>query len=218
MGHSWGGGLSAAYLLDSNNQQHISGWIEIDGAHNLKDGNNWSIDWVISKANERINEGIDENKWQREINWYNNFSGQFTYNDFIERHLNNVWDLGGYFYDPSIVIKTPIWTSPIPLFSHFILYVTRNFYVSELNLSPEMNKITIPSLILWGRHDGSLPVELAANAYDNLGTPGNEKHIHIFENSGHVPFVEEEGIFIVRVKEFVNKYNLKKPLERYCEL
>jgi pimeloyl-ACP methyl ester carboxylesterase len=101
----------------------------------------------------------------------------------------------------------PVWTWPIPIF--FILnsnHVLNNFYVSELDLTPQMHKITVPSMILWGRHDGSLPVELAANAYDNLGTAENDKHIYIFEYSSHCPFLEEVDIFIVKVKEFVDKY------------
>ena len=78
--------------------------------------------------------------------------------------------------------------------------------MSELNLSPEMHKIKIPALVLWGRHDGSLPVELAQDAYDNLGTAENDKYMHIFEYSGHTPFLEEEKDFIEKVKEFIEKY------------
>lgn len=206
MGHSWGGGLGTAYLLDSKNQQHIAGWIEINGAHNLRAGMSLSIEWVKNKANEKVNTGSDVNYWQNEINWYNNFTQPYTYNNFLERHAENVWKLNGYYYDPSNEPTIPIWTSPIPLFSHFILYVTKNFNVYDLDLTSEMYKITVPSLILWGRHDGILPVELAQNAYDYLGTDENDKHIHIFEYSGHTPFLEEEEIFIAKVKEFIQQY------------
>jgi len=209
MGHSWGGGLGTAYLLDSKNQQHIAGWIEINGAHNLKDGTNWSIQWTIKKANERINAGNNVSYWQKEINWYNNFTQPVTYDNFFERHLDNVWDLDGYFYDSSNMMDIPLWTSPHPLLSHFILWVTKNINVWELDLTPEMHKIKVPSLILWGKHDGSLPVELAENAYNNLGTVDNDKHIHIFEYSGHCPFMEEADIFVDRVKMFIEKYKIR---------
>ena len=78
--------------------------------------------------------------------------------------------------------------------------------MEELNFVPEMYKIVVPTLILWGRHDGALPVELAQEAYDNIGTNTDDKYIYIFENSAHRPTVEEPDLFVDRVKTFINKY------------
>jgi pimeloyl-ACP methyl ester carboxylesterase len=211
MGHSWGGGLGTAYLLDTINQQHISGWIEINGAHNFKDGINLSIDWVKNKANEKINDRNNVNYWQNEINWYNNSSPPFTYNGFLKRHLENVDLLDGYWFNPSNIPEPfPLLTSPIPLFFFMNFnHVLNNFKFSELNFTQSMNKIVIPSMVLWGRHDGSLPVALAEEAYSNLGTADDDKYLYIFEYSAHMPFWEETDLFFEKVKGFIDKYKTK---------
>jgi pimeloyl-ACP methyl ester carboxylesterase len=74
----------------------------------------------------------------------------------------------------------------------------------NINLVPEMHKITVPSLIMWGRHDGILPVEIAYEAYDKIGS--SNKYLQIFEYSGHFTFYEEPDLFIERVRTFINKY------------
>jgi len=207
LGHSWGGALGTAYLLDEKNQQHISGWIEIDGAHNMEEGMILSFEWAKTKANERINAGNDENYWKKELSWYN--SAPVTWNNFI-RHAQNVVKLGGDYYNSS---NNPgafnFWNTPVPAFS-FIngLNMTFNINIAleSFNLSSEMHKITVPSLIFWGRHDAIIPIEMAQNAYDNLGTVGSDKYLHILEYSGHNPFLEELALFVERVKEFVEKY------------
>jgi pimeloyl-ACP methyl ester carboxylesterase len=76
----------------------------------------------------------------------------------------------------------------------------------DLNMTSEMYKITIPTLILWGRHDGRLPVALAQEAYDNVGTNRSDKYVYIFENTAHCPYYEEPDLFAQRVKEFIDSY------------
>ena len=78
-------------------------------------------------------------------------------------------------------------------------------FLFDINLVPQMHNIKIPSLILWGRHDGILPVELAYEAYNEISS--TNKYLYIFENSAHNVPIEEPGLFIERVRTFVKKYN-----------
>jgi len=205
MGHSWGGGLGTAYLLNIQNQQYISGWIGTASAHNFEEGMKLSWQWVKNKANERINAGLDVHYWKKELDWYNTAS--CTWDNFMNRHANNVDKLNGYYYNPSNRKDFPRWTAPLP-----ILYFLNNnnvqklFNLEKLNLSAQMYKITIPSIIIWGRHDGILPVELAQNAYDNLGTNSENKYLYIFEKSAHCLQNEEPDLFVEIVEEFIEKY------------
>jgi pimeloyl-ACP methyl ester carboxylesterase len=66
-----------------------------------------------------------------------------------------------------------------------------------------MDRITLPSLIVWGRHDGILPVELADDAYERLGTPRSDKSIVIFEDSAHSPMFEQPDAFNRAVIDFI---------------
>lgn len=41
-----------------------------------------------------------------------------------------------------------------------------------------------PSLIFWGKHDGALPVNLAFDACNHLGTTCNNKRVFVFQKIG----------------------------------
>jgi pimeloyl-ACP methyl ester carboxylesterase len=208
LGRSWGGCLSAVYLLNDKRQNKISGWIEENGAHNIKMGLQLASEWVKEKAQEKIDNDDNANHWQKEIDWYNT-QPVFDSDNFV-RHQNNVNDLDGFYYDskndPGNFFG---FASPVPVFySLTTLYLLNNnkFDMKNIDYSPEMYKITIPAMVLWGRHDGSLPVALAQNAYDSIGTTPSDKSLYIFESSAHCPSLEEPELWLNRMKEFVEKY------------
>jgi proline iminopeptidase len=71
--------------------------------------------------------------------------------------------------------------------------------IPHYDVRPQLGSIEIPTLVVSGRQDWVTPVgesELIAN-----GIPGSE--LVIFEESGHMPFIEEQDAFINTVKRFV---------------
>ena len=206
IGKSWGGCLGTAFLLKQENQNDICGWVEIDGAHNLKDGVYLAQQWVIDKAYEKISAGEDADYWKGEIEWYNTNPKINT--SYQMRHGKNLNKLNGIYLNPDNDPGNGVpLRSPIPqLYMFNALVVNNNFHLADMWLTPEMHKIIIPSMVLWGRHDGTLPVALAYDAYDNLGTEDEKKELHIFENSAHGCSFEEPELFIERVTNFIEKY------------
>jgi pimeloyl-ACP methyl ester carboxylesterase len=209
MGHSWGGALGTAFLINPENQRHISGWIEINGGHNLKYGIQvHSLEWAMTRAAEQINLGNRVKHWNKEIAWYNSNPDLFRVNNAL-RHGDNIEGLNGYAHDPAneeelpnVLFSTPYnLSAPINTQQAFKTIWPR---LRNVNFVPEMHKITIPSLIIWGRHDGILPVVLGYEAYDNIGSAN--KYLYIFENSAHYIFNEEPELFVERVRTFVEKY------------
>lgn len=85
-------------------------------------------------------------------------------------------------------------------------YVSQNFNILSLNLSQEMNQITIPSLVLWGEHDGVNTLEMGYNAYNSLGTDSTQKEMVILHNSAHEGYLEEPEYFLSSVRGFVEEY------------
>lgn len=157
MGHSWGGTLGAAFLLQIAGQQYISGWIDVSGEMDWANGLNLSVEWTKKRAEEKTN--------------------VFSY------------------------MKTPVSLS----FLFHNLNALNNYNVpATLNMFPKLHKILIPTLIMAGRHDGIIPVESAQTAFYNIGS-GN-KYLHIFENCAHFPHIEEQELFVQKVKKFVEKY------------
>jgi len=205
-GHSWGGALGTAYLIDSKRQSKIRGWIECDGGHNLKDGWILSQEWVKERATIKINNGDNASYWQNEIEWYNT-DPAIGY-DYFNRHGENLNKLNGYFLDRSkLNAKYPL-ASPQPIMplNGVYLQINNNFDLKNIDFTAQMQNITLPTLILWGKHDGCLPVDLAQIAYDNLGTSASDKSMYFFDQSAHSPHWEEPELFVAKVKEFVEKY------------
>lgn len=68
-------------------------------------------------------------------------------------------------------------------------------------LDAELPKIKKPTLIIWGKQDGLLP--LADGEKFNKGIAGSE--MVVFENCGHVPQFEKAADFNKKVLEFLSK-------------
>ncbi len=81
---------------------------------------------------------------------------------------------------------------------HVASYMFRH-EIPKYDVRPRLGEITAPTLVVAGRHDWVTPVgesELIAN-----GISGSE--LIVFEESGHMPFIEEQDGFIDAVKRFV---------------
>jgi len=206
IGKSWGGCLGTAYLIKQENQDNIYGWVEIDGAHNLKEAVPMSQEWVKNKVQEKISQGEEVSYWEEEMKWYN--SNPEVNTSYQMRHGRNLNKLNGIYLNPEDDPGNGFpFRSPVPILYMFnALIVNNNINVAEISLTPEMNKILVPSMVLWGRHDGTLPVALAYDAFDNLGTDENSKELHIFENSAHGCSFEEPDLFVERITAFIEKY------------
>ena len=81
---------------------------------------------------------------------------------------------------------------------HVASYMFRNV-IPNYDVRPKLPKIKIPTLVVAGRHDWVTPVsesELIAEAIPN-------SELVVFEESGHMPFIEEQTGFVDTVKRFV---------------
>lgn len=210
MGHSWGGCLGTAYLLDSERQAKINCWIELDGAHDMISVEALSSQFVIDYANEQLSkENTNKPEWQKILDWYQK-NPQINIDNLIE-HSHNVRKAYGYTPENqtvSIDYLSCIFNSPFNYLQTMMnnLYTTQNFDVSQINLVTDMNKITIPSLIIWGALDGRCPVPLAQQAYNALGTPEADKSIVLLPNSGHEPVDKDIDLFQDSVRNFIKVY------------
>jgi proline iminopeptidase len=207
MGHSWGGLLGIAYLVQHTSG--ISGWIEVDGAHNKILGAKLSKEWVMDFAERQIDAGKDVDYWQDALNWYNTYTGPLTY---TTRHYTEYLDRAhAYYYKTThrfYTINDFLFGRP----NGFDLLLNGSYSdrtlqdeIVAVDLTPMMHTITIPALICWGRHDGALPAQLAKDAYNALGTDSLQKSIVYFEESAHSPMLEETDAFNRVVINFIDK-------------
>ena len=214
MGHSWGGCLGTAYLVDKRRQDKVQGWIEVDGAHNNPKGDSLSLNWVKSYAKVQIAQGVDVDFWNYALKWYTenpNFtSDQLEHYAFVEK-------AHGYIHDRSVK-RDPAnfpgysfryaFDSPADLTMALTNYnhVIRKFIISDIDLTAQMKDITLPSLIIWGEYDGVIPFPMSQDAFNSLGTDPSRKSLAQLPASGHVGFYEEPEAFASVVRQFIEKY------------
>ncbi len=214
MGHSWGGCLGTAYLIDPSHQNKIRGWIEVDGAHDNPKADSLSLNWITNYASGKVAVNEEVTFWNYVLDWYRK-NPDFT-TDQLE-HYAFVEKAHGYIHDPSVK-RTPaefpgfsvsyVFNSPADMGMALTNYKTviSNFIISDIDLTSGMKNINLPSLIIWGVYDGIIPAPMAVEAYNALGTSSSDKKIVLLGNSGHVGFYEEPEIFVNAVRQFVDTY------------
>jgi proline iminopeptidase len=69
------------------------------------------------------------------------------------------------------------------------------------NVQSRLGEITVPVLVMTGRHDWITPPVQGAERL-HTGLPNSK--LVIFENSGHFPFIEEHDHFVNTVRDWVN--------------
>jgi len=210
-GISWGGALGSAYLSTGNYQKKVAGFICMDSGHNLIDGIPKSVVFVKEYAQKQIDSGVDISYWTEVRDWCATVpdmtvkENYFKYDSYLSKS-------NAYRKDPNQNVQGPevgAWgtmNSYLSLATFFNgQYLAKRFNILELNLSPQMSKIKIPSLVIWGRHDGVNTIEMGFDAFNSIGgSDFTEKEMVILENSAHEGYMEEAELFKNAFRQFVN--------------
>lgn len=211
MGHSWGGTLGTATIL--KNQHKFSGWIEVDGAHNLR-GSFDEYKIILPKtANEQIALGNSVNFWRNLLNEVHNTDPNFSVENILK--LNSLSIKAEQTLTEDQIINNrdrELGDNPHVNNGMLVRWNLRKTgkildyqeKINEINFTNRLSEITIPSLVLWGKHDVVTPLVFAHEAFDNLGSI--DKEIYIFEKSGHSPQIAEPELFAEKVIAFINKH------------
>ena len=69
------------------------------------------------------------------------------------------------------------------------------------NVLSRLGEITVPTLVMAGRHDWITP---PAQAAERLHAQLPNSELVIFEDSGHFPFIEEHDKFVAAVHDWIN--------------
>lgn len=218
LGHSWGGTLGTAFLLKESNQDIVSGWIEVDGAHNFSDFKIVAQSLIeISQEQIALENSVDgwteileyclevdtNNISDEEKSYLNSFGFKaeqyLTYGEFI---------ISDYGVTLSELLNHSYFSSFNPLMAKLNLAMTNSTMfdeVSKIDYTPELYKIKIPTLILWGRYDFVLPLKLGLQAYQSIGA--ENKEMVIFYKSGHSVMLNETDEFNSEVIDFIKMFD-----------
>ena len=210
-GISWGGALGSAYLSTGNYQEKVAGFINMDSGHNLLDGLPKSVVFVKDYAQKQIDAGEDVAYWTEVHDWCAT-SPDMTIPDNYFKYDGYLVNTNAYRYDPDQEVLGPDVGAAGVMNSYLSLaiffnggYLAQRFNILELNLSPQMANIKIPTMVIWGRHDGVNTIEMGFDAFNSIGGPGfTGKEMVILENSAHEGYIEEQELFMSSFRRFVN--------------
>jgi pimeloyl-ACP methyl ester carboxylesterase len=222
MGHSWGGTLGTKYILTGNYQNHIDGWIEVDGAHNFI-GAGEMVRHFIEVGNKQVEAGNSEDFWNEVMN----FSREVDTLNPTDQDLSKLNEYG-YEAESKLseagVIQISSDINPFVYLGGLRNYYTNSGYdpitgkvnsfftnsgfgmfdiVKTLDYTGQLGQITVPTLLIWGEYDMVVPPELGKQAYNKLGS--STKELVIFKNCGHSPMMNYPKEFADKLLEFIDQ-------------
>ncbi len=211
MGHSWGGTTGTHALLNTQVQDEINGWIEVDGAHDIPLLNIEAIKMFRQIGAEELSKGNNTDRWQEIVDFANgvdttNISedegGRInSYGFEAEGLLEAINEGGGGNPSHGILGRPHLGLAHIISSSSTANAITPETEVAAM--TSELHKITVPSLFLWGKYDFVVAPALGVSAVSRVAS--QDKELVIFDHSGHSPMDTEPEAFVAAVVGFVER-------------
>jgi len=207
--HSFGGLLASGYLVKDSNQAQLKGWIEIDGAHNYPLSNTSSSKMLMDTAQSEINKGHNVPEWQSIFNYCSTHDPLSSYeiSSRTETYAHEAEYYMGIRRNNSIISLAE--DPSDELVNYYNLYYTasgNNFLQSlqAASFSDQLYKIKIPSLLLWGQFDFTVPPDVGEDSLVNLGSA--YKKLVMFPHSGHHPMETDTDMVEDEIINFVETF------------
>ena len=233
IGHSWGGFLSAHYLVAEGNedlsvkrQSQFDGFINLNAVLDVQDTLINGVDFVTNHANLEISKGNKKKYWQKMINWYKEKNGIFRGSDVAD-HYDNVDAAGGMVIqkerrdelEAELTLKM-LFDSPFEFYSY---YDNQNNIRTYLNIEdgslvrenePNVKAITIPTLIMAGKEDKIAFLEDTKRWHrmllqSKVGSPVKDTNnfpLIEYDNAAHAIFLDAKDKYIQDIHKFINTH------------
>lgn len=212
LGHSFGGLLTTAFLTKDDYQYMVKGWICVDGTHDYGLNDTLTRQMLLEVGQEQVAENKHVSDWNPIIDYCNVHSGNFTldesaqlesYATDAETYMDSVNQVNAL-----ALFKQFAFKDDIPLTSILFNYLyTSNSELAEnlshANYTPELYKITVPTMLMWGKFDFVCPIGLAVDIY--LRIQSTQKKLVISQVSGHNFLFQDDSLFCASVADFVGK-------------
>lgn len=208
MGHSFGGLLGSGYLVQSNNQNNIKGWIEVDGAHDYPEADRLERRMLIDTGTLEIQKGNHVSQWETIVNYckVHPIRNSVSVGMQTDNYASDAEDYVNINHTQTAVKLFSV-SSPASLGANlFKLDYTeagQKFLKTLLTASytDQLNTITIPALLIWGQYDFTVPMGCGYDALSKLGS--SYKHLVLMPHSGHVPMNGDPDLFAQAVSQFI---------------
>ncbi|MGL4562926.1 MAG: alpha/beta fold hydrolase [Brevinema sp.] len=227
LGHSWGGLLSAYYLiangdttLSQKRQRQFKGFINLNPVWDVQDTLTNGTKFVTNFANEQIAKGKDTKQWKKILTWYKEKNGVFRGQDVTD-HFNYVDLAGGMVVKrkrrdellAKLTVKM-VFNSPFEFYSYYDSQRAIRTYldISQCSLvhsnKPNVSAINIPTLVMAGKMDKIACLEDTKRWYKVLsdGKSLTDFPLVEFEHSAHAIFIDEKDRYIQVIDKFISDH------------
>jgi pimeloyl-ACP methyl ester carboxylesterase len=207
--HSFGGLLAAGYLVKDSNQNNLKGWIEIDGAHNYPLCNASSRKMLMDTAASEISKGNYTSQWQNILDYCSSHDPLSSYkiSSQTETFAHNAEPFMGIKQRSSSLSLAEDPSDQLVNYYNLNHTSSGNDFLESLEIadySDQLYKIKIPSLLLWGQFDFTVPPVLGEDGMRNLGSAN--KKLVLFPHSGHHPMETDTDPVDDEIINFVDTF------------
>ena len=215
IGHSYGGYLTARYLLNPSLDQDIAGWINVDGSLVFELEKQWAFRhmYLVNVAQEKIVADEEVAKWQAALDWamanpaISTDEQKDMWRELVAEAFTLTEQEISFGAAMGILFASPYNAFPAYFSDNWITVLRQLFEESENDdLLPEMAQINLPSLFVYGRYDDIVPPEIGDSAFTLLGTSVANKEFHIVQDASHEPFADQPAAFAGIVTAFVEAH------------
>lgn len=221
-GHSWGGYLGTAYLIQDNNQSQVISWINIDGAINRNNTYHDRLIRIPEIANEQIAQNNHSNTWNdilQEIEAEIQL-GIEQYDITTEVNLNRIMGKCERLLAKSDIFTLNVGSTFQGVYANnyhpFIANANSNRNDSQLynemyNVYDELiennlSALNIPTLSIYGYYDVRTPLQQGQYLLNGISTSVDDKKIIIIDKAGHSPMRSETTVLANSIIEWIETY------------
>lgn len=185
LGHSYGGMVAMSYAVKY--QENLLGLLLVATAPSYR---------FLEKAQKYVEEkGTSEQKFYAQKLWEGSFQS--------EEELQQYYKVMNPLYSVNSKDKASK-SRPEVKKSYKALNKGFGDFLRSYDIIEQLNHITLPTLIIAGRHDWITPVSENQTIHESI----KDSTFYVLENSSHSVFVDEHDEFIKIVEEYLTEYKL----------
>ena len=206
MGHSWGGYLTCAYLLDPQREAKVGTWVNIDGGVHRSNFLNDDMKRIVDIAQDEILKGRFVNEW---IELSNQAMAQLDSNITLYTYQSQnqpftILSKAEQLINKSKVIETITGSTFDAIYRNnyqpFIAAANDNrssqqvqeeMFQFDTTVEVLLPSVTLPTFNIYGYWDVRTALQQGEYVFNTIATPEDNKRLLILEDSGHSPMVNE---------------------------
>jgi len=210
LGHSFGCLLTTSFMTTDDNQSMVKGWIYADGLSNYPLSDSLTRQMLLTIGQQQVALNKNTEKWQTIIDYCNVHKTDFTleesnqldtYAGDAESYMEEVnkINLVSLFIVNALKYNWPV-TS---IFFNYLFSSNSDFNKDLLKtkLSSVLNKVTKPTLLIFGKYDFTCPTGNGDDVFNRINT--TDKKMVISPISGHNIMFQDEAFFCDEVNAFI---------------